>query len=126
MSGARFQDSIGWQKAMALIVEAYRATAKFPKEEMFGLTSQLRRASVSIASNIAEGQGRLTTGEFVHFLGMARSSCLEVQTQIEAAKMLGFGVPEELDKAQEIAMEVVEILNASIATNKPKIAHKQN
>jgi len=126
MSGARFQDSIGWQKAMALIVEAYRATAKFPKEEMFGLTSQLRRASVSIASNIAEGQGRLTTGEFVHFLGMARGSCLEVQTQIEAAKMLGFGVPEELDKAQEIAMEVVEILNASIATNKPKIAHKQN
>jgi four helix bundle protein len=126
MSGARFQDSIGWQKAMALVAEVYRATAKFPKEEMFGLTNQLRRASISIVSNIAEGQGRLTTGEFVHFLGMARGSCLEVLTQIEAAKMLGFGRPEELEKAQEIAIEVVKILNASIATNKTRIAHKQN
>jgi four helix bundle protein len=70
MSEARLRESIGWQKAMALIAEVYRATAGFPKEEMFGLTNQLRRASISIASNIAEGQGRLTTGEFVHFLGM--------------------------------------------------------
>jgi four helix bundle protein len=88
---------------------------------MFGLTNQLRRASVSIASNIAEGQGRLTTGEFVHFLGMARGSALEVQTQIEAAKMLKFGNCAELDKADDTAMEVVRILNASIATNKAKI-----
>jgi four helix bundle protein len=57
---------------------------------------------------------------------MARGSCLEVQTQIETAKMLGFGIPEELEKAQEIAMEVVKILNASIATNKARIASKQN
>ncbi len=68
----------------------YTATGRFPKEEIFGLTNQLRRTSVSIASNIAEGQGRLTTGEFVHFLGVARGSALEVQTQLEAACMLKF------------------------------------
>jgi four helix bundle protein len=106
---------------MVLIADVYRATADFPKQEMFGLTNQLRRASVSIASNIAEGQGRLTTGEFIHFLGMARGSTLEVQTQLEAAKMLGFGDVAELDRAEATASEVVRILNASIATNKAKM-----
>jgi len=121
MALARFRDSVGWQKAMVLIADVYRATADFPKQEMFGLTNQLRRASVSIASNIAEGQGRLTTGEFIHFLGMARGSTLEVQTQLEAAKMLGFGDAAELDRAEATASEVVRILNASIATNKAKM-----
>jgi four helix bundle protein len=84
---------------MDLSTTIYAATITFPKEEMFGLTSQLRRASVSIASNIAEGQGRLTSGEFMHFLGMARGSALEVQTQLELAKRLGMGVPSELEEA---------------------------
>jgi four helix bundle protein len=109
---------------MRLIAEVYLATKSFPKEEMFGLTNQLRRAAVSIASNIAEGQGRLTTGEFVHFLGMARGSALEVQTQLEAAKMLGFGKIAELEKADAVAEEVVRILNAAIATNKAKMEAK--
>ena len=74
---------------MQLIAEVYLATGSFPKHEMFGLTNQLRRASISVASNIAEGQGRISTGEFVQFLGIARGSVLEVQTQLEAAKMLG-------------------------------------
>ncbi len=122
MADARFRDSIAWQKAMVLIKEVYTATGRFPKEEVFGLTNQLRRASVSIASNIAEGQGRLTTGEFVHFLGMARGSALEVQTQLEAARLLEFGIETELLKALATAEEVVRILNASIATNKARIA----
>jgi len=109
MADARFRDSIAWQKAMVLITEVYTATGRFPKEEIFGLTNQLRRASVSIASNIAEGQGRLTTGEFVHFLGVARGSALEVQTQREAACMLKFGAEAELLKALSTAEEVVRI-----------------
>jgi four helix bundle protein len=124
MAVARFRDSVGWQKAMTLIVEVYAATSMFPKEEVFGLTSQLRRAAVSVASNIAEGQGRLTTGEFVQFLGVARGSTLEVQTQLEAAKMLQFGRCEDLENADATATEVVLILNASIATCRAKIAVK--
>jgi four helix bundle protein len=122
MSIARFKDSVGWQKAMKLVAEVYTATQRFPKEEIFGLTNQLRRASISIPSNIAEGQGRLTTGEFVHFLGMARGSALEVQTQLEAAKMLRFGDLAALDRAEDTAIEVVRILNAAIATNQARIA----
>ena len=125
MAVARFRESVGWQKAMSLVVEVYAATSRFPKEEMFGLTSQLRRAAVSVASNIAEGQGRLTTGEFVHFLGVARGSTLEVQTQLEAAKMLHFGDAAELSHADGTATEVTCILNAAIATNQPRIAAKQ-
>jgi len=121
---SRFRDSVGWQKAMQLIAEVYTATGRFPKEEMFGLTNQLRRASVSVASNIAEGQGRLTTGEFVQFLGVARGSVLEVQTQLEAAKMLKFGVREELERADATASEVIRILNAAIATCRAKMAAK--
>jgi len=109
---------------MQLIAEVYTATGRFPKEEMFGLTNQLRRASVSVASNIAEGQGRLTTGEFVQFLGVARGSVLEVQTQLEAAKMLKFGVREELERADATASEVIRILNAAIATCRAKMAAK--
>jgi four helix bundle protein len=120
MAVARFRDSVGWQKAMKLIAEVYKATATFPKEEMFGLTNQLRRASVSVASNIAEGQGRLTTGEFAQFLGMARGSVLEVQTQLEAAKMLKFGREMDLECADATATEVVLILNAAITTCRAK------
>ncbi|HTT23515.1 MAG TPA: four helix bundle protein [Candidatus Sulfotelmatobacter sp.] len=69
----------------ALAVDVYRATEGFPKPELYGLTSQLRRAAVSVASNIAEGQGRLTCGEFVHFPGQARGSLLELETQLDIA-----------------------------------------
>src|ERR1700761_3107656 len=75
---------------MDLSTAVYGVTSAFPKEERFGLTNQLRRASVSIASNIAEGQGRLTPGEFRHFLGQARGSALEVATQIAIAQELGY------------------------------------
>ena len=77
-----FRDLVVWQKAIAFVTEVYRATQSFPNEKKFGLTSQLRRASVSIPSNIAEGQGRLTRGEFGQFLGHAKGSICEVETQL--------------------------------------------
>ena len=77
-----YRDLVAWNKAMELVTEIYRVTKKFPKEELFGLMSQLRRAAVSIPSNIAEGKGRLSKGEFRQFLGNARGSLAEVETQI--------------------------------------------
>lgn len=79
-----------WKKAIDLTVEVYDITRNFPSEEKFGLISQLRRASVSISSNIAEGAGRNSDKEFVHFLGIANGSAFEVQTQIIIAYRLKF------------------------------------
>jgi four helix bundle protein len=119
-----FRDSIAWQKSMDLATLVYAATGSFPKHEIFGLTNQLRRASVSIASNIAEGKGRLSSGELLHFLGIARGSALEVQTQLELALRLGFGTEAELRKSSELADEVSRILNASIGTLRSRQATK--
>jgi four helix bundle protein len=74
-----------WQKAEALAVQIYQATEQFPKNETYGLTFQVRRAAVSVASNISEVQARLTLGEFLHFLGQARGSLLELDTQLAIA-----------------------------------------
>jgi four helix bundle protein len=75
---------------MELAALVYQLTRSFPVDERFGLTNQLRRAAVSIPSNIAEGKGRQSTGDLVQFLSIARGSTLEVQTQLELAEMLGF------------------------------------
>jgi len=85
-----YQELIGWKKSMALVTEIYRHTQDFPKDEIYGLTSQLRRAAVSIPSNIAEGQGRLSRGEFRQFLGHAKGSVFEVETQLLIARDLGY------------------------------------
>jgi len=85
-----YRELIVWQKARNLAVQTYKATESLPKSETYGLTSQVRRAMVSVASNIAEGQGRLTSGEFQHFLGLARGSLLEAETQLMVALELGF------------------------------------
>jgi len=85
-----YRELIAWQKAMDFAAEVYRATRRFPKAELYGVTSQLRRASVSIASNIAEGQRRQTTGEFRQFLGNARGSLLETETQILLSERLEY------------------------------------
>ena len=85
-----YQDLETWQQAMSLVVEVYRVTKLFPKEELFGLTSQLRRAAVSIPSNIAEGQGRTSTKEFLHHLSIAYGSLCEAETQILIAKKLDY------------------------------------
>jgi four helix bundle protein len=107
---------------MELSATVYRVTRSFPPDERFGLTNQLRRAAVSVPSNIAEGRGRLTSGEFLHFLGIARGSALEVETQLELALTLGFGEKHSVESAQCLAIEVGTILNASITTIREKIA----
>jgi len=75
-----YRDLVAWNKAMELVTEIYRVTHRFPKEELFGLMSQLRRAAISIPGNIAEGKGRLSKGEFRQFPGNARGSLAEVET----------------------------------------------
>ena len=95
-----------WQVAMSLAEDVYGVVAKFPKDEQFALSSQLRRAVVSVPSNIAEGFGRETTKDFLHFIAMARGSLYEVRTQIELARRLGYiENPEAIfDKVDRTAM----------------------
>ncbi len=95
---------------MELTVVIYRLTQGFPREEMFGLTSQLRRCAVSIPSNIAEGQGRLNTREFRQFLGIARGSTFELQTQLEIARRLARGDPQLLDDAEGLSHEIGKMI----------------
>jgi four helix bundle protein len=80
-----YRDLLVWQRAIQMSLAIYRLTSDFPKEELFGLTSQVRRAGISVASNIAEGRGRLSKGEYRQFLGMARGSNAEVETQLVIA-----------------------------------------
>ncbi len=85
-----YRELIVWQKAMDLVELVYRTTAKFPKEETYCLTSQMRRAAISVPSNIAEGQARSTTRDFLHFLVIAYGSLKEVETQVLIAERLGY------------------------------------
>ena len=95
---------------MQLTVTIYRLTQSFPREERYGLTNQLRRSAVSVPSNIAEGQGRATAGEFRQFLGMARGSNCELQTQLEIARALKFGNSDLIDEAESFSNEVRKML----------------
>ncbi|MDR3762873.1 MAG: four helix bundle protein [Acidobacteriota bacterium] len=94
--GNSYRDLIVWQKAKALAIFVYRITEEFPKQEIFGLTAQMRRSAVSIPSNIAEGQGRNSKTDFMRFLCIARGSLLELATQIEIALELQLGNQEGL------------------------------
>ena len=114
--GQAFQDLLVWQRAMEMTVTIYDATGAFPREEMYGLTSQLRRAAVSVTSNIAEGRGRISQGEFRQFLGIAQGSNYEVQTQLLVAKQLQMGEPEQLSKAEKLSIEVAKMLSSFIAS----------
>ena len=105
-----FKDLIVWQRSIELTVTVYRLTSEFPADERFGLTSQLRRAAVSVASNMAEGYGRGSSGEYRHFLGMARGSNAEVQTQMILASELGFGDRQQLLNAEGLSQEVAKML----------------
>lgn len=118
--GRLYRDSTAWQKAMKLTGAIYDLTREFPSDERFGLTNQLRRAAVSVPSNIAEGKGRLSEPELIRFIGIARGSTLEVQTQLDIAAMLSYGTKEKLIGAHNLAEEVVRMLNASLTTMRSK------
>ncbi|HSA92118.1 MAG TPA: four helix bundle protein [Terriglobales bacterium] len=111
-----YEDLIAWQKGVDLVTEVYRATKGFPKDEVYGLTAQLRRAAVSIPSNIAEGQGRLSTGEFKQFLGHARGSLYELNTQLRIAEKLEYLSREEQDALSSRSAEVGRILNGLMSS----------
>ncbi|HJU53231.1 MAG TPA: four helix bundle protein [Pyrinomonadaceae bacterium] len=101
-----YRDLIAWQKAMDLVQTVYESVRAFPKEEIYGLTSQLKRAVVSVASNIAEGQGRKSTGEFLHHLSIAYGSLMEVETQILIGARLKYLSQQD---AEQIAMRTAEV-----------------
>jgi four helix bundle protein len=115
-----YQQLIAWQKAIALVTEIYSATKSFPSDEIYGLTSQLRRAAVSVPSNIAEGQGRATRGEFVQFLCHARGSLYEVETQIVIATALHYIAVDTRDRLSDRTTELGRILNGLIASLQKK------
>src|SRR6185437_5934942 len=114
--GRSYEDLVAWQKAMALVTEIYRATESFPVKEMYGLTNQMRRAAVSIPSNIAEGQARLSTKEFRHHLSIARGSLMELKTQIQISQNLRYLAPDAAVRLLAPANELGRILNGLIAS----------
>ena len=111
-----FRDLLVWQRAIEMTFSIYRCTAEFPSSERFGLTNQLRRASVSVASNIAEGYGRVTTGEYLQFLGHARGSKCEVETQLVIARGLKFASEGSISDAEKLCEEVGRMLVSMIRT----------
>lgn len=101
---------------MDLAEHIYKTTGTFPRDERFGLMSQLRKCAVSVPSNIAEGHGRLTVAEWRHFLGQARGSVLEMQTQLVLAKRLRFAEAATLDNDLELSEEVGRIINGLLTS----------
>ncbi len=108
------RDLVAWQKGMDMVVMIYRATEAFPKHELYGLTSQIRRADVSAPANIAEGQGRRLTGEFIQFLGNARGSLLELDTHLELALRLGYLKAEQHTSLQNQVYDVCRLVNGGV------------
>jgi len=121
---ATFEDLVVFQRALDLMVVVYRITKAFPTEERFGLTQQLRRAAVSVVSNLAEGQGRLTSGEWRQFLGQSRGSLFELQAQVIAARRLAYVDDKQHEQLRSAIRRVAEPLKGLIAyvTTRPKAA----
>ena len=115
-----YRDLIAWQKAMDLTEMVYRSTYGFPREELYGLTSQIRRATLSIASNIAEGQGRRTTKDFVNFLFIALGSRNEAETQVLLALRLGYVDQERCDALLNLSAEVGRLINGLANSLQPQ------
>ena len=113
MSGG-YRELIVWQKAMDLVVIIYQFTAKFPKSEIYGLTSQMRRSAVSIPSNIAEGSKRRTKADFRNFLTIALGSTAELETQLLIANKLKFGDDIIYDNAERFLSEVSRMLSTLV------------
>lgn len=123
-----YKDLIVWQKAVELVSEVYEVTASFPRDEIYGLTNQLRRSAVSVPSNIAEGQGRATKGEFIQFLCHARGPLFELETQVLIAGKLGYLKSDQesmlLDKVTEVACILNGLLTSlGISSRRPSTKH---
>ena len=116
-----FRDLQVWQRSMQLTVAIYRLTHDFPREETYGITSQMRRSAVSVPSNIAEGHGRLSGGEFRQFLSIARGSNCELQTQLEIARALGIGNPSSIKDAEGFSHEVGKMIYALLESVKEQV-----
>jgi four helix bundle protein len=114
--GASYRDLRVWDTAMSLVLEVYRITESFPQAERFGLTSQLRRAAVSVPSNIAEGHARTTRGEYKNCLSIARGSVVEVEVQLTLAEQLGYvqspGLAKALDHCDAISRMITNLKRA--------------
>ena len=106
-----YRDLIVWQKAMELVKETYILVKNLPKEETYALSDQMRRAAVSIPSNIAEGNGRKTDTEYARFLNIARGSECELETQLYICTMLNYLTENETEKAFSLLAEIGKMLN---------------
>src|SRR5262249_472184 len=106
-----YRELLVWRKAKALAVDVFRATEPFPNSQLYGLTSPLTRPPVSVPSHIAEGPGRLTPGEFRHFLGQARGSLLEMETQLAIALELNFLNQAEFDSLDRKSYQVLGLID---------------
>jgi len=103
-----------WKEGMQLAIEIYKVTQTFPKHELYGITSQLRRAAVSVPSNIAEGRGRGTKRDFCRFATQARGSLFELQTQLTICEQLQYATTEDVDRLTKRSETVARLLNGLI------------
>ena len=120
--GRSYRDLIAWQKSVAFVTQIYISTQSFPQQERFGLTGQLRRAAVSIPSNVAEGQARSSPREFHYFLSNARGSQAEIETQLQIAQNLGYLKPNQGQSLLGFAEEVGRLLTGRMASIKDRAA----
>ncbi|WP_297021229.1 four helix bundle protein [uncultured Dialister sp.] len=120
-----YKDLIVWQKSRALVRLIYILTKKLPRDELFGLTNQIRRAVVSIPSNIAEGYSRGSNKEFIHFLRIAKGSAAEVETQLILCADLGYLSPDEIKEAISLYNEIIRMLGAFIVKIDKRIQEKK-
>ena len=120
MSARNYRDLIAWQRAMDLVEQVYNVTRGFPKEEIYGLTSQIRRAAVSVPSNIAEGQGRTSDKEFQQFLSIAHGSVREVETQIMISQRLKYVSDDQTNSILDLAAETGRLIKGLMNSLKEK------
>jgi four helix bundle protein len=118
MNSKTYRDLVAWQKGIDLCELIYRASASFPRQELYGLTGQIRRAALSVPSNIAEGAGRITNGEFLQAVGYARGSLLEIETQLIVATRLGYLASKDTDTLLERTTEVGKLINGLLRSLK--------
>ena len=111
---ANFKELLVWQKSIAFVAEVYKLTDSYPEKEKFGLISQLRRASVSVPFNIAEGNSRRSLLDYIQFLKIARGSCAEIETQLFISKNLNFISEELFLKLNQEIIEITKMINGLI------------